>query len=264
MEVKNNFTEKIREIGKNISDMWLENASRKNKDDSWKKVLKIFKTKRGIFLLGGTFLTGISVGVLGSLIFGTARTDSIRSREVISANSTGSGEFSSSSEYSSKDNQKDEKEGGCDLEVYISGAVNNSGVICLENDGIIADAIDIAGGFDDDYCQSWVERNINQAQKLQNNSQIFIPSMKDPECFGKQPSSSDLNSASSVSSAQGSNSKISINDASAKQLEEISGVGPSTAEKIIEGRPYNSIEDIKEVKGIGEATFEKLRDSICL
>ena len=55
---------------------------------------------------------------------------------------------------------------------------------------------------------------------------------------------------------------IDINTASQSELESLSGVGPSTAKKIIDGRPYSSINDITRVKGIGSKTFAKFKDNI--
>jgi competence protein ComEA len=47
-------------------------------------------------------------------------------------------------------------------------------------------------------------------------------------------------------------------------LDELPGVGPSTAQKIIDGRSYKKLDDLKNVKGIGDATFDKLESLICL
>ena len=58
--------------------------------------------------------------------------------------------------------------------------------------------------------------------------------------------------------------KISINNASQAELESLSGVGPSTAQKIINGRPYGKLEDLMNVSGIGQVTYDKLKDGICL
>ncbi|MDP8247964.1 MAG: ComEA family DNA-binding protein [Candidatus Tritonobacter lacicola] len=55
---------------------------------------------------------------------------------------------------------------------------------------------------------------------------------------------------------------IDINSASQSELESLSGVGPATAKKIIDGRPYSSINDITRVKGIGNKTFAKFKDKI--
>lgn len=61
--------------------------------------------------------------------------------------------------------------------------------------------------------------------------------------------------------------KISINTASLEKLDELPGIGPSIAQRIIEYRkltPFRQIDELKEVKGIGERLFEKLKDRICL
>jgi competence protein ComEA len=58
---------------------------------------------------------------------------------------------------------------------------------------------------------------------------------------------------------------VNINTASAEELESLKGIGPSTAEKIIEYRKahkFNSIEDIMNVKGVGEKTFVKIKDDL--
>lgn len=59
---------------------------------------------------------------------------------------------------------------------------------------------------------------------------------------------------------------VDINSADKKELETLSGIGPATAEKIIEyrneGNCFKSIDDLKKVKGIGEKIIEKNRDSI--
>ncbi len=56
---------------------------------------------------------------------------------------------------------------------------------------------------------------------------------------------------------------IDINTASAEQLESIKGIGPSTAEKIINGRPYSEFAELLNIRGIGEATLDKITPSLC-
>jgi competence protein ComEA len=66
-----------------------------------------------------------------------------------------------------------------------------------------------------------------------------------------------------ISSAQGKPDKVAkslvdLNTASEKELEELKGVGPSAAKKIIAGRPYKSVDDLKKA-GIPEKTIEAIR-----
>ena len=63
-----------------------------------------------------------------------------------------------------------------------------------------------------------------------------------------------------------SDDKININTADSEELQKLDGVGPVTAEKIIDYRDengrFNTIDEIKNVSGIGVKTFEKFQDDI--
>lgn len=61
---------------------------------------------------------------------------------------------------------------------------------------------------------------------------------------------------------------VNINTAGIEELDSLAGVGPATAQAIVDEReangPFSSIEDIQRVSGIGEKKFEKLKESICV
>ncbi len=59
--------------------------------------------------------------------------------------------------------------------------------------------------------------------------------------------------------AQGA-SLIDINTAPSEELEKIIGIGPVLAQRTIEARPFNSLDDLIKVKGIGEITLQKIKD----
>ena len=65
-----------------------------------------------------------------------------------------------------------------------------------------------------------------------------------------------------------SGGRININTADVTLLQQLTGVGPVTAQKIVDYREQNgkfqSIEDLKNVSGIGDKTFEKMKDDITI
>ena len=62
--------------------------------------------------------------------------------------------------------------------------------------------------------------------------------------------------------------KVNINTANQTELETLPGIGPSTAQKIIDYRnkngKFNSIEDIQNVKGIGDVKYNKIKDYLSI
>ena len=54
-------------------------------------------------------------------------------------------------------------------------------------------------------------------------------------------------------------SKLDINSASEAEIENIQGIGPVLAQRIIAARPFKSADDLRRVKGIGDSRYEKIR-----
>ena len=68
-----------------------------------------------------------------------------------------------------------------------------------------------------------------------------------------------IESSPSEHDAQFSKTKLNINTASQVELENISGIGPVMAQRIIAARPFKSADDLRRVKGIGDKTFARIR-----
>ena len=145
--------------------------------------------------------------------------------------------------------------------VDIGGAVKNPMLAELPEGSRVEDAIEEAGGLKNDADLS----SINRAEFLNDGDKIYIP---ETASSGDSSDTGDSGSGVSVSSSSGksANGKININTADSATLQEISGIGPVTAQKIIDYRSDNgrfkTIEDIKNVSGIGDKTFENLKDYI--
>lgn len=143
--------------------------------------------------------------------------------------------------------------------VDLDGCVKNPGVYEIPEGTRLYEVIEMAGGLTKDANTT----QINQAEVLCDGQKILIPEVYDEVQSMEGAGSSEGRNNGSVSSG-----KININTADAEALQEIPGVGPATAEKIIAYRESNgrfqTIEDIKNVSGIGEKTFEKMKDKIII
>ncbi|MGI5840738.1 MAG: helix-hairpin-helix domain-containing protein [Patescibacteria group bacterium] len=133
----------------------------------------------------------------------------------------------------------------------ISGEVIKPGVYKLPIGSRINDGLAVAGGLAANADREWVEKSINRAEVLYDGQKIYIP--KRGEVMG------EINMGSG---------KISLNKASLEELDKLSGVGPATAQSIIDYRQkmggFMSVEEIKAVSGIGEKLYEKIKDEISL
>ena len=142
--------------------------------------------------------------------------------------------------------------------VYVIGAVNNPGIVEAPLDSRLYEIIEIAGGF----AENADETAINLAVTVTDEEKIIIPYK---ESATNQKETTRINQLYKESTKTSSD-KININTANIDELKTLSGIGQSTAEKIINYRKENSkfdkIEDIKNVSGIGDAKFNSIKDKI--
>ena len=138
------------------------------------------------------------------------------------------------------------------------------GIIEVEEDSRISDIIDKAGGL----LENSNLDEINLAYKVEDGMKIHIPTNE--EISKKKEVEVTTNqyvySEKKESKEEIINKKININTATEQELDQLQGIGQSTANKIIKYREENgkfkNIEDIKNVSGIGDAKFDGIRDEI--
>jgi len=148
--------------------------------------------------------------------------------------------------------------------VDIAGEVKFPGVYEMENGDRVFHLIEKAGGATENADIS----SINLSKKLTDGEKIIIFAKRNLIDSETTTSSSITQSdtSSSINSSTKNSNLININTASQKELEELPGIGPALAQRIIDYREKNgyfsTIEDIKKVSGIGDKRFEAIKDSI--
>lgn len=139
--------------------------------------------------------------------------------------------------------------------VHVVGSVKKPGLIKLRSSERVNDAIAKAGGPTEDADLT----GINLAQKVVDGMQITVATKDD----GGVGSVTVPEASKGASTAVAPGGAIALNSADATQLEELPGVGPATAAKIIEYRQthggFKSVDELMEVKGIGPKKMEKMR-----
>ncbi len=134
------------------------------------------------------------------------------------------------------------------LVVHVVGAVRRAGLYRLRDGSRVADAVARAGG----PTRHADLAGVNLAAPLVDGQQVVVPR--------RAPS------GSAVEGAPASGSKVSLAVATVEQLDELPGVGPVTAQKIVDWRtahgPFRSVDDLDQIPGIGPARIEQLRDLV--
>ena len=181
-------------------------------------------------------------------------------------------EINEIAEDETKENEKEQKQETKEeilpkeIVVHITGAVQKEGIVRIKEGSRIIDAIEAAGGMSDEVNLDM----INLAYTLKDGQKIYVPKLSDKEeekyINGEKASNIIIDNGAEENS--GTNAKININTANITQLESISGIGESTANKIIQYREKNgkfkTIEEIKNVSGIGELKYEGIKNDICV
>lgn len=172
---------------------------------------------------------------------------------------------------SGKNGTEKQKNGYENLEgkivVHITGAVQKKGILVLQKGARIADAIDSAGGSTEVADLD----EVNLAYVLQDGQKIYIPNKEDKvklesKAYITSESGNNVIIQTVSTEKNGGNGKVNINTATQNELEDLPGIGPSIASRIIEYREqngkFNKIEDLQNVKGIGDAKFNNIKEYV--
>ncbi len=141
--------------------------------------------------------------------------------------------------------------------VHVVGAVRRPGLYRLREGARVADAVARAGG-----ATGRAElAALNLAAPLVDGIQVLVPRRAVTNGATSPEAEDDLGSATA-----GLGSKPSLASATAEELDELPGVGPITAQKILDYRaehgPFRSVDDLDAVPGIGPTRVEQLRDLV--
>jgi competence protein ComEA len=149
--------------------------------------------------------------------------------------------------------------------IDVAGAVRRPGLYSLPAGARVAAALQRAGGV-----RARADRAaVNLAAKLADGQQVFVP----VRAHGAGTASSGATSPSASASSGATSApaapnavQISLSTATQAELEQLDGIGPALAQRIIEYREqhggFRSIDELQEVSGIGEKRLQALKGSI--
>jgi len=193
---------------------------------SWEDLLMRYKVPIIIALCGVILVGG---GILAVLVSGRGE----EKIEIISSEET-------------KETQKT-------IFVDIEGAVENPGVYELEENSRLENLLVAAGGLSVEADREWMAKFLNRAQKLTDGAKIYIPKT------GETTVSKDIKSDQTVAGEK-TTSLVNVNTASSAELDKLWGIGPVTAAKIIDNRPYQMVEELSTRKILKKNVYERNKD----
>lgn len=160
------------------------------------------------------------------------------------------------------------------VRVQVSGAVLEPGIYDLPANCRVEEAIAAAGGL----TENADSERVNLVRKVRDGMQIRVPVQKAARTNRTQRKNAQAESglgesasgkSSSAKAGSGRNSSmmqnVRINSASASELQQLPGIGPALAQRIVETRSrgrFSSADDLLRVPGIGKAKLAKLRNYV--
>lgn len=153
--------------------------------------------------------------------------------------------------------------------IDIGGAVNKPDVYEVTSGARLKHALTLAGGLSDQAHKDFFSRNFNLARIIGDQEKIYIPSVLEIEnniIIENQRTLDYFQPTSTLPDRLVNNESeiININSASIDELDTLPGIGISTAQKIIQNRPYGQIEDLLNNKIVKKNIFEQIKTLISI
>lgn len=143
-----------------------------------------------------------------------------------------------------------------DIFVHVTGAVAKPGVYAAEVGSRVFDIVAMAGGFTKKADQA----SVNLARLVSDGEQLLV--------FERASEAKSASTSSNTSAGSMTGTLVSLNRATLSELEELPGVGPTLAQRIIDWRSANggfkSLEDLLQVGGIGDKLFAGIQGKVAL
>lgn len=238
---------------------------------SWRRRLALMARQRPVLGVALALVAGLLVGACagGSVMAsGAAEGDSWGGsgievkRAHDGAGDDAEGDGTSSSDASGLPDEEATAEAKDAIVVDVAGAVASPGVVELKDGARVADALGAAGGLAKDADLT----SVNRAARLTDGQRVYVPRVGEQVAPVEGDGSAGAAGEGTQSTATGQ--VVNINTAGLAELDALPGVGPATAQAIIDDReangPFTAPEDLMRVSGIGEKKFEKLKSSICV
>lgn len=148
--------------------------------------------------------------------------------------------------------------------VEIAGAVERPGIYEFAKGDRVEDLLIASGGVSGDADREWIAKFVNQAAKLTDGQKLYIPQVNEiSDLTNKQSSGASANNFDTSEGVLGSvENVVNINTSTQKELEDLWGIGPVTAQNIIEQRPYSNTEELQSKKVIKSNVYERIKDEI--
>jgi competence protein ComEA len=144
-----------------------------------------------------------------------------------------------------------------ELVVSVSGKVARPGLLRLPDGARVADALEAAGGA----LPGTDLSTLNLARRLADGEQVAVGVTPAPE-----EAAAPTGGAPGTAGSTAAGGKVDLNRATLEQLDALPGVGPVTAQRILDWRSthgrFARVDQLREVDGIGERRFAQLKDLV--